>query len=189
MYEEENITSDTLADESQLNSAAVDEAVSQPKAPADALSLSELNSILGKDFKDIETAKKSVKDTYSYVGKKREDIISEISGNTESLSKEVKEIKENSFYRDHPEFAEHRALIAKIGGNPEEVVSTPEFKSIFEKADGYNKLQSQRSVLVSNPRLASSKDNLSKAMEAQSTGNREAMEKHATAAVLDLLNS
>lgn len=56
-------TLDTLPDESQLNSAEV------KSADGDAIHLAKLNEFLGKDFKDVDTALKSVKDTFSYVGK------------------------------------------------------------------------------------------------------------------------
>jgi len=56
-------TLDTLPDESQLNSADV------KSADGDAIHLAKLNEFLGKDFKDVDTALKSVKDTFSYVGK------------------------------------------------------------------------------------------------------------------------
>jgi hypothetical protein len=48
-------------------------------APADgkgadnaSMSLEDINSLLGKDFKDIETAKKSIKDTQNFVGARNE---------------------------------------------------------------------------------------------------------------------
>lgn len=56
-------TLNTLPDESQLNSAEVD------SADGDAIHLAKLNEFLGKDFKDVDTALKSVKDTFSYVGR------------------------------------------------------------------------------------------------------------------------
>ncbi|MCP4666462.1 MAG: hypothetical protein GY849_08840, partial [Deltaproteobacteria bacterium] len=40
---------------------------------SDSISLEDLNKTLGKEFKDVETAKKSLQDTQSYVGKKIEE--------------------------------------------------------------------------------------------------------------------
>jgi hypothetical protein len=60
---ETDTTLNTLPDESQLNSAEV------KSADGDAIHLAKLNEFLGKDFKDVDTALKSVKDTFSYVGK------------------------------------------------------------------------------------------------------------------------
>ncbi len=57
-------TLDTLPDASQLNAAEV------KSADGDAIHLAKLNEFLGKDFKDVDTALKSVKDTFSFVGKR-----------------------------------------------------------------------------------------------------------------------
>lgn len=183
MDEFENTTLDAQP-EAQTNVGAADGngAVSQP-----SLTLEEINTILGKDFKDKETALKSLKDTQSYVGKRKEDIAKEVGGDTAELSNQIKQMREDLFYKDNPQFAEHRALISKLGENPAEAVNTPEFKILFEKADGFTKSQNLKSVLVSNPRLASSKNNLDKATEALQTGNQSEAESLATKAVLDLL--
>lgn len=186
MDENETITPEGQADESQLNSAAPEAAVSNESKPEE-LTLTELNTLLGKDFKDKATALKSVKDTFSYVGKRKEDIMKEVSGSTDQVSKELKEIKENMFFDKNPDYNPYRALMAKMGSNPEEVANSTEFKGIFEKAKGFDENQKLRSVLVSNPRIAASKDNLTKAREAMQSGNQELAEKNAVAAVLATL--
>lgn len=60
---DEVITPETLPDGSQLNPA--------DGGGADltgSISLSQLSEVLGKDFKDVDGALKSIKDTYGYVG-------------------------------------------------------------------------------------------------------------------------
>lgn len=153
---------------------------------ANNLILDELNSLLGKNFKDKATALKSVKDTYSYVGKRKEDITKELSSGTENVTKELKEIKSNMFFDKNPDYVQYRSLMEKMGDNPVDVANMPEFKGIFEKAVGYDKNQNLKSVLVSNPRLAMSKDNLTKAREATSVDERERL---ATQAVLDSIGA
>lgn len=194
--ENEDNTEQTLGGESHMNSAPVEAAVdnapqsgSQPTSQPEALSLQELNTFLGKDFKDKATALKAVKDTFSYVGKKIEDVAREISPDTKRLESELKQIKENMFYKDNPQLAEHRALLSKLNENPEVAVQMPEFKTIFEKAKGYDESQQLRTVLESNPRIQSSRDNLSQAREAMKAGNKELAETHAARAVLDLLDN
>ncbi len=185
MPDEVNNTPDGQADESQLNSPAPEGAVSNGSdANPEPMTLAELNEFLGKDFKDKTTALKSLKDTYSYVGKRKEDIARELGGSNEALATEIRQIKENAFYKDNPDFAPYRAAISKMGANPEEVVNTPEFKTIFEKSIGYDKDKNLKSVLVSNPRLANSKDNLAKAREASSQEERDRL---ATLAVLETI--
>lgn len=182
--EEDNNTLDALGDDAQLTPAPADGTVSTNPSP-ESLTLEELNSILGKNFKDKATALKSVKDTYSYVGKRKEDIVKEVSGNTEGISKELKEIKENMFFEKNPNFAPYRSAFNKVGGNPEEFFNSPEFKPIFEKANGFDENQKLKSVLVSNPRLAQTKDALTKARESTNQEEREALVAQAVLASIE----
>lgn len=177
----DNNTPDGQVDASQLNAATPDGTVTNgskdvttptPKMP-EAMTLEELNNTLGKSFKNKESALKSLKDTFSYVGKKIEDVrnevVSEVKTNeaTEKLAKEVAELKKEMFYKDHPDYANPaiRNFIEKIGGNPSEVVNSKEFKEIFDKVSGFDKSTQLRTVLDSNPRLMAVKDNLTKAKE------------------------
>lgn len=187
-------TDESLSDVSQLNTAddnsAVQQTSSEQPESIETLSLKELNEYLGKDFKDKGTAMKSLKDTFSYVGKKKEDIANEIKSaqQTGELSKEIKQIKENMFYKDNPELTSYRNLIQKLGDNPEDVVNMPEFKSIYEQAKGFNESQKLKTVLQSNPRIASQRDSLSKASEAFKSGNRSEGESQVAKAVLATLD-
>lgn len=158
---------------------------SQPES----LSLGELNEILGKNFKDKATALSSIREINSYTGKRKEDFFQEWSQahNTDGISKEIRQLKENMFYKDHPELAEHRALIARLGDNPEDVMNMPEFKAIHEQASGYKKSQDLKTVLTSNPRLQESKDSLSKARDAAMAGNADERDALAARAVLATL--
>lgn len=214
---EENITPEGQADGSQLNPAApegtVEGVINQVKASmqpgaeksaektAENMTLSELNEALGKSFKDKTSAIKSLKDTFSYVGKKvadiKKEVVSEVKTTeaTDKLAKELEEMRKERFYDKNPQFAEPavRKLIERIGGSPSDVVNSEEFKTIFSKVSGYDESQKLRTVLESNPRLASSKDALTKARELQSKGAtqgaaRQEVERLAVSAVKDLLN-
>lgn len=156
----------TLGGDAQLTPAPVTPSV-QPEPSKDSLTLAEVNAFLGKDFKDKETALKAVKDTFSYVGKKKEDIERDIlaSQDITKLSTELSSIRKDMFFKDNPQYAEHRKLIEKLGSNPSEVVNSEEFKGIFTKAEGFDKTQKLKTVLESNPRLSSSSDSLKKASE------------------------
>lgn len=178
--EEENITSDSLVDESQLNSATEDETVGNVDQGSasnnEAITLAEINSHLGKNFKDKDTALKSFKDTLSYVGKKKDDIANEIKSQmssdkkTAELSRELKEIRKDLFFRDNPQYAPYRATIDKLGSDPSIVVNSEEFKPLFEKASGYDESQKLKTVLESSPRIAFSRDSLQKAKEMRNSG-------------------
>lgn len=178
----ENTTLDLLPEEPHMSSAGNEGAV--PLSTEPTLSLKELNEFLGKDFKDTATALKAVKDTFSYVGKRKEDIVKEVSSGTDNIASELKQLKENLFYKDNPDYAPYRALINKMGSNPEEVAQSPEFKAIFEKAKGFDDSQKLKTVLSSSPRLAASRDNISKARESQSPDEAARL---ATLAVLESL--
>jgi len=181
MDNEQDITEESLPSASQLNALDDNSAVpatnsSQPES-IESLSLKELNEYLGKEFKDKATAIKSIKDTYSFVGKRKEDIAKEfdVSKNIGSLANEIKSLKEDAFYKDNPELAPHRALIKKLGDNPAEVVNTPEFKSLYEPAKESFETRKLKTVLQSNPRIQSSQDNLSKARASTSIDERESL--------------
>lgn len=173
----EETTVETQADASQLNAPAVDTA-STAVAP-EAMTLEELNSTLGKNFKDKASAMQSLKELNSFVGKKIEPAV------PDSIIKELKELKENQFYSQHPELKEHRALLSRLDSNPEVAYQSPEFQSIFTKAKGYDENIKLKTVLESNPRLSSSKDNLTKAKEAMDAGNKTSAEAYALQAVKD----
>lgn len=179
---ENDITLETQGGEPQLSPSPVEKASSV--AP-EALTLDELNGFLGKQFKDKQTALQSLKELNSFVGKKKEDIFKEIAGNTETLTNEIRQIKENQFYDRKPEFKDYKDIISKLGDNPESVVESPEFKKIYEKAKGYDETVKLKTVLESNPRLAQSRDALTKARESLTAGNQAEAESHAVNAVLE----
>lgn len=158
--------------EGQVNAGDV-AAVAPEKTVADVatLSLEELNQHLGKNFPDRDTALKSLKDTFSYVGKKKEDIAKEIGVETKlsSVEQELAKLRKDMWFKDNPDHAPYRAIIEKMG-NPQDVINSEEYKQIFSKAKGYDDLQSKRTVLESNPRIAASRDTMAKASEALQKG-------------------
>lgn len=166
---DENITPDGQPDGSQLNPAGPDGTVSN--VSADGLTLSEINATLGKNFPTKEAALKSFKDTFSYVGKKVEDVKREVLSEVKTderlnqLAGELAEERKERFYDRNPQYGSLRTIIEKIGGNPVEVVNSEEFKGIYEKVSGYDETQKLKTVLESNPRLSSSRDSLTKARE------------------------
>lgn len=158
---QDNTTDDPLVGASRSSASDGDTAVDTN------LTLAELNQVLGKDFKDVPTALKSVKDTFGYVGKKREDIENEVrsklvaqpapqSSDNSVLSK-IQSLEEQLFYSSNPQYKGLEAVIKKMGTNPAEVVNSEEFKSIFEKVQVAEQVEKTRSVAPSNARLAQTK--------------------------------
>ena len=168
---QDNHTEGTLPDETHVDSAG-------GGAAAVSLPLAELNTYLGKDFKDTDTALKALKDTQSFVGKRKEDIASEIrveleakqataaagaanassggSSNT-ALESTVKSLQEDLFYTNNPQYKDMRDTIKAMGANPADVVQTDAFKKVFEKVQVANDVESKKSVVSSNARLAQTK--------------------------------
>jgi hypothetical protein len=175
----EDNTPPAVPDASQLNAADAGGAASTVppgQAPAiEAMTLEDLNKHLGKQFPTKDAALKSIKDTFSYVGKKTEDIEKEVIAklNTDTridtLAKQLEEERKERFYDRNPQYADPaiRKVIERVGGNPSDVVNSEEFKSIFNKVSEYDKSAKLKTVLESNPRLAVSRDNLQKAREIQ----------------------
>ncbi len=176
--DEDNITQDGNAGEPQLSPSAPEGAVSSvAKDQADSLSLAELNRLTGKQFPTKESALKSITDTFSYVGKKREDVANEVKAElgasqaTDKLAKELEEMRKERFFDRNPKYAEPsvRKLIERLGGQPDQVVNSDEFKAVFDKVSSYDESQKLKTVLGSNPRIAASRDSLAKAREISAT--------------------
>lgn len=146
------------------------------------LSLNEINQTLGREYKDLPTALAAIKETYSFVGKKVEPVaaanpalgVNAPANNatqTDNFASkdEVKKLTEDLFYSQNPQYQEHRALIAKLGANPAEVVGSAEFKPLFEKAKAADDAAGQRSVVTSNARLAQTSTKLDEAVKIANT--------------------
>lgn len=168
-------------DASQLNAAdpsgnagtPAPSAVS-PQAAA-ALTLTELNELTGRNFTSRESALKSIKDTFSFATTRLTDVENKVAAVTagemgklrESLDSQNKEM----FYLQHPEYAPHRKLIDSLGKNPGDVVTSDVFKETYTKVSGYDQTVKLKTVLESNPRLASSRDSITKAADLKKANN------------------
>jgi len=145
MNENDNLTDTTLSDAAHVTAADGNAAV------APALTLAELNSTLGKDFKDVPTALKALADTQSYVGKKMAAVNPAPDNN---LKSELDSLKSEVFYASNPQYKGHEAIINAMGSNPSEVVNNEAFKTYFEKAKVADEVTNSKSVLSSNARLS-----------------------------------
>jgi len=173
--EEPNITEETIPEEVEETptdgAEAVGEVVEEP-----TVSLKALNEKLGKDFKDVDTALKSVKDTYSYVGKKVEDVKQDVK---QEVTKEVTpdpdsfvsrdEYNRDMFYKDNPELAPYKHI---LGDKPEEALKDEKTKETLDKLSAYDKAVNSKSVIHSNARTVDQNSDYNKDFEqAQKTGD------------------
>ena len=192
MDEEKDITPDTLADDVDVASpdggdGAVDDKVEETKQE----SVKDiLNQALGKDFKDDDTALKAVKDTFGYVGKKKEQIAEEIkSNNTNEDFVSKDQYNEDMFYSKNEQYAEFKdvlnALAKSDGKSLQEVADSDTFKGMYEKVNGFNKSQKVKNVLESNPRLGTATNKMDQARKAMADGDPKGAVANAASAVLD----
>lgn len=74
------------------------------------------------------------------------------------------------FFKDNPQYDSMKSLINDMskanGKTAAEVVEMDAFKAVFVKVEGFDKTQTKKSVLETNPRLNSSKEKLTKSKEA-----------------------
>lgn len=181
-----SLTQDTVVtDVGSGDGATAVETGTEPSIP-----LSKLKETLGKDFSDPETALKSIKDTYSYVGKAGQEkaaLEQKLKDTGNFVSKDQYET--DMFYKDNPNLAASRDLIDSVakakGVSVREAVNDPSLKSTLEKVQGYEEVQKSKSVLQSNPRIAASTDKLSKARDLASAGKSDEAGYLAAAAVLE----
>lgn len=164
-----------------------------------AVSLRELvKQATGKDFPSDEAALKSIKDTFSYVGKagQVEKELERIkAGGDKSNSAEVEKLRqdfdESQFYSENPDLKSHKDIIstyAKAKALPlAEVVKLDEVKKVIAKVKGFEEIENSKSVLQSNPRLGTIRNKIQEGKTALGEGNYSKARENAVSAVVDIL--
>lgn len=145
-------------------------------APAvESMTLAELNELTGRTFKTKESALKSIRDTFSFATARLTDVENKVKAGTEAEMRRLNDTLEaqnrDMFYLNNPLYAPHRKLIDSLGKNPAEVITTDLFKDTFAKLTEHEKTVKLKTVLESNPRLAASRDSMTKAAELKKTQN------------------
>lgn len=147
-----------------------------PSAPkVDSLTLEEINVLTNKNFPDKETALKAIKDNFSFVGKKKEDVATDLVNKGEYISK--KELDTEFLYRENKLASDNRTIIdsfAKANNlTAREALERPEIKSILDKVKNYDASQSIKSVIETNPKLGQLKDSSTEVKNLVLGGNKE----------------
>jgi hypothetical protein len=111
----------------------------------------------------------------------------ELTSKVESLERAV---KDSNFYAQHPEYntPDVKALISKLGSDPEAVIADEVFKGAYEAMKAQREFQESKSVLHTNPRIGQVTDKLSQAAQLKDTDPAQARTL-ATQAVLDAYES
>lgn len=175
MSTQDNLNSNTLADASQLNAADGGGAVDST-----TLTLAEMNSFLGTDFKDKGSALSSMKETRNFVGKRVTDIEAQVRAQLGTSSQapapapdtsnmvsksEFKSLQDQLFYTQNPQYKEYADVITSMGQNPAEVVESPAFKKVYAKVIVADEAEGKRSIVSSSPRLAVNKTVIESAVQ------------------------
>jgi hypothetical protein len=148
--EEDTRPSDTVPEASDVKASEGGEKVSaESQVGADNLSLQELNSALNRTFKDRETALKSIKDTYAFVGKKSETV----------AQPEIQELRNELFFTKNPDLEGARPILealAKANGQSlQDAAQSDVFKDTLSKIKGFDETQSKKTVMESSARIPS----------------------------------
>jgi len=160
--ETENQTEETQVDESQLNSATGNEAES---AATDSLTLSEINALTGKDYKDKDSALKSIKDMSSMAGKAA-DLEGKLKEATkvgepktgdeqlQALQEQLSQTQTEVFLANNPDHKDNRDLLEQLAKanncTVEEATQLDVYKGVTEKVAS----QGARTVASPNKRVA-----------------------------------
>src|ERR1035437_7544311 len=95
------------------------------------LSLKELNTLLNKNYLDKDSALSSIKETFSFVGKKAEAFRATAPAPAidPAIAEQLREMKTELFYSKNSQYdtPEYREVISKMGENPAEVVQGAAF--------------------------------------------------------------
>lgn len=159
-----------------LSTDAASNTSSQPKETMEALSLEELNKLTGKNFTTKDSALKAISDTFSFVGKKKETVAEELKTTGEYISR--KELDTEFFYKENQTATANRKIVDAFASankmSAREAYNSPELKSLLEKAKGYDDSQSVKSVIETNPKLASVRSGAETIKTMVTNGNRDA---------------
>lgn len=150
----------------------------EEKSGADAgqakgMTLDEINTMTGRNYKTLEDAQKGIKETYNYVGEAGKKTDAAVDPD-KFMTREEFQAKE--FFRDNPEHAKNKDLINELsksqGLPPDKVVETELYKSTAARLSVADKVEDTRSTITSNPRLGIVKDTAQKASDAMEAAEK-----------------
>jgi len=156
-----------------------------------------LSEAVGRNYSSDEEALAAVKETFSYVGKKKEDIAKELSSvqkptvdPSQYVSK--REFEDALFLSKNSEYEspEIKSLLNGLRGEGQslnDVANSDTFKSIYSKIKATDEIANEKSILHSNPRIGKASSALDEAKEAASKGDFSTAGDKAVKAVIESL--
>jgi hypothetical protein len=178
MPEDKDLTEGTLPNEQDVSSVDGDSAVGKEATPA--ITLDALKEALGKDFKDVDGALKSITDTFKHVGEKTEKVKEEVKKEVTSEGGYVtkEQYERDMFYTTNPDYKANEAYIEAIalskGIDRNDVLETPEYKTLDENFSMATQAKESSNVLKPSSRLSSDAKTKDKLETAKSEGTTEA---------------
>lgn len=156
-----------------------------------ALTLDQLNEKLGTRYQTVEAALDGLKETKNYVGKAGKPQGEATVDPSAFITKE--QYEQDMFYAKNEDLTPYKDIInaraKELGIRPADAVtSDASLKATIEKLRGYDKTESAKSVLMTNPRLGQVTDDMQVANEAAQKGDYRTAEKAATKAVMQMMN-
>lgn len=166
METEQKPTQETHPGESQLNASGGDEAVTD--TAVDPLAI--INEATGRDYKDLETAKQSIKEMQKEASQKQ-NLEAQLSAAKEApktdeelravvanLTQQVNQNQTDTFFAQNPDHSSNRALLEKIakadGITVAEAVNSDTYKPVFEAMQTASEVQSKQTIATPNKRTS-----------------------------------
>jgi hypothetical protein len=171
------------------NSVTTYEVEGESPVEGTALTLDQLNSELGTRYQTVDAAIKGMKETKNFVGKAGKQQVEATVDPEKFITRE--QYEQDVFYSRNTDLEPYKDIInarAKdLGVRPAEaVVNDASLKLTLEKLRGYDKTESAKSVLMTNPRLGQVTDDMEKARESLTKGDQRNAEVSAVKAVTAL---
>jgi hypothetical protein len=154
-----------------------------------ALTLDQLNEKLGTRYQSVETALEGLKETKNFVGKVGKQQAEATVDPEKFITRE--QYEQDVFYSRNADLEPYKDIInarAKdLNVRPADAVANDaSLKLTLEKLRGYDKTESAKSVLMTNPRLGQVTDDMQRAQEASAKGDYRTAEESAVKAVTAL---
>jgi len=199
MLENLDAGSDTQTDVEDVATAEGAENVEavNSETPEEA-ALRVLNQATGEQFKDLETAQKSIGELKSYTGMKKEDVAKKLEETGEYVKASDLDSKleglqaamrDNTFFEKNADLAPFRSVIETVAKannqSVEEAVKDPVLSQVLEGKKEYDNISAQKTVMESNPRTLQANTKMEEAKKAAATGDQAKLESQVGGALMD----
>ncbi len=137
--------------------------------PPAAMSLEDINKIMGRSYATIDDARQGLEETKKFVGQKEivKEVIKEVPPANMVTREEFDRV---NFFRENPEANKHQELVTQIakanGISVQEAFKSEFVQNTMKQLKTAEDVASTRSTLTSNPRLGIISDASTKAKEA-----------------------